>query len=228
MSGHQIRLKREDDVNHSKGIGLVLTLHFLCLNLTSTTHPYITYCTYVGLTGAKLHVSCHCNRTRQGWDWGCLPPALHRTGACPKGVLGSCVERWRVANSQKCRHPLETLSADGRFPQCWLPQLSLGAPCEDGRLWSEGPASAHSVTPLRALSQNEHVGLMGQRQVSLQGTLRVEKDGEPEVWWWRRKARLWADSQGQRGSTAPRPPTGGGEVSQAFSSVHRNLSHQNR
>ena len=165
----------------------------------------------------------------QGWDWGCLPPpALHRTGACPKGVLGSCVERWRVANSQKCRHLLETLSADGRFPQCQWPQLSLGALCEDGRLWSEGPASAHSVTPLRALSQNKHVGLMGQRQVSLQGTLRVEKDGEPEVWWWRRKARLWADSQGQRGSTAPRPPTGDGEVSQALSSVHRNLSHQNR
>lgn len=73
MSGHQIRLKREDDVNHSKGISLVLTLHFLCLNLTSTTHPYITYCTYVGLTGAKLHVSCHCNRTRARLGLG-LPP----------------------------------------------------------------------------------------------------------------------------------------------------------
>ena len=133
-----------------------------------------------------------------------------------------------MTNSQKCQHPLETLSADGSFPQCWWPQLSLGAPFEDGHLWSEGPASARSVTPLRALSQNEHMGLMGHRQVNLHRAPRVEKDTEPEVWWWRRKARLWVDSQGQRGSTAPRPPTGDGEVSQALSSVHRNISHQNR
>ena len=72
------------------------------------------------------------------------------------------------------------------------------------------------------------MGLMGHRQVNLHRAPRVEKDTEPEVWWWRRKARLWVDSQGQRGSTAPRPPTGDGEVSQALSSVHRNLSHQNR
>lgn len=87
---------------------------------------------------------------------------------------------------------------------------------EDGRLWSEGPASAHSVSPLRALSQNKYMGLAGQRQVSLHRAPRVEK-AEPEVWWWRRKARLWADSQGQRGSTTPRPPTRVGEVSQALS-----------
>lgn len=31
---------------------------------------------------------------------------------------------------------------------------------------------------------------MGQRQVSLHGAPRVEKDAEPEVWWWQRKARL--------------------------------------
>ena len=40
------------------------------------------------------------------------------------------------------------------------------------------------------------MGLMGHRQVNLHRAPRVEKDTEPEVWWWRRKARLWVDSQG--------------------------------
>ena len=73
MSGHQIRRKREDDVNHSKGVSLILMLHSLCLSLNSTAHPYITFCACVGRPGAEVHVSCHCYRLRARLGWG-LPP----------------------------------------------------------------------------------------------------------------------------------------------------------
>ena len=86
MSGHRIRLKGEDDGNHSEGISLVLTLHFLCLNLNSTACPYVTHCPCVGLTGEKLHVSYHSYRiqVRLGSR---LPPATNtgQQGLVQKG-----------------------------------------------------------------------------------------------------------------------------------------------